>query len=140
MGYSYDRTAAAVTSLLSAKVAWAKDVAELAADRFKNYGGWSRHQVKSDIRVSGGRRAVELTVRSDKYKWTGLATFDMEGAPRVTASVNLDQNADEDILKMLERFQEDIKTIPIEDTSSADDVVMEISLWFSRTINKIPTN
>lgn len=137
MTYSYDRTAAAGTSLLSAKVEWAKTVAEAAADRFESYGGWRTHQVKASVRVSG-RQAVELTVRSDKYKWTGLATFEMEGTPKVTASVNLDKNADEDILKMLERFQDDIKEMSISDTASADDVVMAISLWFSRTINKIP--
>ncbi len=138
MSYSYDRTAAATDSLLSAKVDWAKTVAERAAKRFESYGGWRTHQVKSSVRVSS-QNNVELTVRSDKFQWTGLATFEMLGTPRVIASVNLDNNADEDILKMLEKFQDDVKTILITDTASADDIVMEISLWFSRTVNQIQT-
>jgi hypothetical protein len=138
MSYSYDRTAASGDSLLSAKVDWAKTVAERASKRFESYGGWRTHQVKCSVRVSS-QNAVELTVRSDKYKWTGLATFEMLGTPRVTASVNLDRNADQDILEMLEKFQDDVKTILITDTDSADDIVMQISLWFSRTVNQIQT-
>lgn len=138
MSYSYDRTAATwAISLLEAKVEWAKVVAEQAAKRFKSYGGWREHQVKTDVRVSS-QQAVELTVRSDKFKWTGMATFEMRDKPKVVASVSLDRNAGDDLLQILNQLQDDIKEIPIKDTASMDDVIMDISLWFSRTVNQIP--
>lgn len=140
MTYSYDRskTAAASGTLLGAKSLWAKGVAEMAAERFKSYGGWSRQQTKSNIRVGSGGQ-VELTVRSDLYKWTGYATFDMEGSAKVAAYVDVDQvpGSSKDYLKMIQEMDEKQKVIPIDDRATPDSVVEAISLWFSKAVNPL---
>lgn len=139
MGYSYQRFATSKGTILAAKVAWAREAAEQAAKWFKS-GGWSNQNVDTDVEVRG--RAVYLTVRSERYGWTGLADFEMVGSPFVRASVSLDppkSGEDVDLTDVLIRMNDEIKKIPIEDEDSMDKVVAAISLWFSRTVNKIPT-
>lgn len=140
MGYSYDRTAAGADTLLAAKIAWSKTVAEKAVKHFKS-GGWDNHQTKSDIDVFTD--GIGLAVRSERYGWTGHARFNMsENPPNVHANVlidNRDKGADVNLLRLLEQLSDDTKVIPIHERDKPDDVVMAISLWFSRTVNKIPT-
>lgn len=139
MAYSYDRSkTAAAGTLLMAKAEWAKGVAELAADRFKSYGGWSSQRTKSTVRIGSGGQ-VELTVRSDLYKWTGYATFDMEGAAKVSAYVDVDQvpGSPTDYLKMIQEMDEKQKIIPISDRATPESVVEQISLWFSKAVNPL---
>jgi hypothetical protein len=138
MAYSYDRTAAAPSTLLSAKVEWARGVAELAAERFKSYGGWAQQRTKSTVRVSSNGQ-VELTVRSDAYGWTGFATFDMSGNAKVSAYVDVDSapGAEKDYLKMIQEMDEKQRFFPIDDQSTPDSVVEAVSLWFSRAVNPL---
>jgi hypothetical protein len=139
MAYSYDRSkTAAAGTLLMAKAEWAKGVAELAADRFKSYGGWASQQTRSTVRIGSGGQ-VELTVRSDRYRWTGYATFDMEGSGKVAAYVDVDQvpGSEKDYLKMIMEMDEKQKVIPINDRATPDSVVEEISLWFSKAVNPL---
>jgi len=139
MTYSYDRNkTAADDSLLSAKVAWAKKVAEEAADRFKSSGGWSEQKTKSTVRV-GSSGMVELTTRSDRYGWTGLATFDMENQT-VSAMVQVDapNRGETDLLKMIQEIETGQRVIKIDDREPASKLVEAISLWWSKTVNPLP--
>lgn len=139
MAYSYDRTkTAAASTLLYAKSVWAHGVAEMAAERFKSHGGWAQQRTKSTVRTGSGG-LVELTVRSDLYKWTGYATFDMDGNAKVSAYVDVDQVAgsEKDYLKMIQEMDEKQKVIPIADRANPDDIIMEISLWFSKAVNPL---
>lgn len=138
MAYSYDRSkTAAAGTLLAAKALWAQGVADAAAERFKSYGGWANQSTKSTVRV-GSMGQVELTTRSDRYGWTGYATFDMEKQV-VTAMVDVDAKAGEapDYLKILQQMDEKQKKIPIDDRALPDKIVEEISLWWSKTINPL---
>lgn len=139
MAYSYERSKTAKAgTLLGAKAQWAQGVAEMAAERFKSYGGWSRQQTKSTVRI-GSSGQVELTVRSNLYKWTGYATFDMEGSAKVAAYVDVDSvpGSEKDYLKMIQEMDEKQKVIAIDDRATPDSVVEEISLWFSKAINPL---
>ncbi len=137
MASYYRPKTAAGNTLLMAKAAWAKSVADLAADRFKSYGGWARQRTTSTVRM-GSSGLVELTTRSEAFGWTGFATFDMEKQV-VSAMVQVDRKPgeDQDFLKDLMRMSEDQKVIPIGDHDSPDKVVEAISLWWSRAINPL---
>lgn len=139
MTYSYDRSkTAAAGTLLGAKSLWAKGVAELAAERFKGHGGWANQRTQSTVRIGSGGQ-VELTVRSNLYKWTGYATFHMEGNAKVTAYVDVDSvpGSEKDYLKMIQEMDEKQKVIQIDDWATPDSVVETISLWFSKAVNPL---
>ena len=142
MSYSYDRrTAAAQGSLLGAKMAWAMQLAQEMAVWFKGQGrgGWGRFQVKTDI--DSGSDYVTLKVRSDLYGWTGYAQIYMKDQPFIDASISTDSkapNGDVDLMQLLQQVDDESTKVPIKDTDPTEKLVMAVSLWFSKTLNKLP--
>jgi hypothetical protein len=142
--YSYNRTAAAPAgSLLDAKLAWANQLAEAMATRFKTYGGWTRFKVKTEIRTA--RSTVTLTVRSDSHGWTGTADINVGGDVTIHASNSVDAKIVKDfenidLLKMMQEIDNDATTIRVNEAEPAQKAVEAVSLWFSKPLNEMPWN
>jgi len=134
MTYEYDRrsrTAGATPRLGQMKEKWSVLLLEAMEHRFKSYGGWRDYGVTSKIEPGHGT-GVSLTLRSEAAGWAGNVYID-SSATLITASMTLDDTVSEDFLADL--LKDDDLRVPISDNDDPDNMVMKVSLFFSKALN-----
>lgn len=137
MRYSYDRTAAApADSLIAAKLAWAKGLAETMEKRFTSYGGWRTFKCKTRISV---HEYVNLSIESEDYGWSADVSIYCHKAPGVIATIQVGKPDPENVnlLDLLQSMDDQVLKFDIEDYDSGEQSTMKVSLWFSKFLNPL---